>query len=447
MLVTDTRLRDALRAAPDVAAATGSTDPTVDVFSLERFDRRPSPASRRRRERATARAREPIASQRVLSVGGRAEGDLSLVLVLTVTLLGELDLLEAQLEYHLSAGVDHVVVGRLEASSDGVREELDRFARDGRHGRVSRRATIAARALSLRRRCDRARRRVDHRKRRRRVLVAERAVALEGSRADSASLHDGPGARSRLSSASRRDGSFDERMTVRPSLLVSRHAPGAAGVGPATGSPCASDTTIVDAVGTALRAAARVVSDRGLPVSAPQLGTGGGSCNPRTSLGRPSRPHSMRASARARFDGIPTSSSTTSRPGAACRRVACRGPSPARVPPRTTLGPWHDHAHDTDDRRRSQPCGRVRRGRRSGSRRTRSPHSRARGPNLESRATVLAACRPSAVATHAPQRGVGRCCSFGIEPRAQCEPSPATSLASECDWNKARRASVRGAIG
>ena len=34
VLVTDVRLRDALRAAPDVAAATGSTDPTVDVFSL-----------------------------------------------------------------------------------------------------------------------------------------------------------------------------------------------------------------------------------------------------------------------------------------------------------------------------------------------------------------------------------------------------------------------------
>ena len=50
------------------------------------------------------------------------------MLVLTVNQVGELDPVEAQLEYHLSAGVDHVVVGRLESSPDDVRERLSGFA-------------------------------------------------------------------------------------------------------------------------------------------------------------------------------------------------------------------------------------------------------------------------------------------------------------------------------
>ena len=185
------------------------------------------------------------------------------MLVLTVKLLGELDLLEAQLEYHLSAGVDHVVVGRLESSSDGVREKLDRFAATD----VTVESLVEPRSSAR-----------DHL---RRVAIERGAEWIIESDADEFWWPRGPSLSQVLEPIPPRyttvqalvrvfpprpgNGSFDERMTVRPSLLL------------ADG-----------------RKSLWTLSE---------------------SLGRPSRLHSMRASARARFDGIPTSSSTTSRPG------------------------------------------------------------------------------------------------------------------------------------
>lgn len=52
------------------------------------------------------------------------------MLVLTVNAGDDLDFLVAQIEYHLSAGVDHVVVGGVPPSSDAVQDRIQRFAPD-----------------------------------------------------------------------------------------------------------------------------------------------------------------------------------------------------------------------------------------------------------------------------------------------------------------------------
>lgn len=145
------------------------------------------------------------------------------MLVLTVKLLGELDLLEAQLEYHLSAGVDHVVVGRLESSSDGVREKLDRFAATD----VTVESLVEPRSSAR-----------DHL---RRVAIERGAEWIIESDADEFWWPRGPSLSQVLEPIPPRyttvqalvrvfpprpgNGSFDERMTVRPSLLLADTRP------------------------------------------------------------------------------------------------------------------------------------------------------------------------------------------------------------------------------
>lgn len=51
-------------------------------------------------------------------------------LVMTLLVKNEADILDAQLAFHLNAGVDHVIATD-HGSTDGTREILERYARDG----------------------------------------------------------------------------------------------------------------------------------------------------------------------------------------------------------------------------------------------------------------------------------------------------------------------------
>ena len=288
-LAVDTRLRDALRA---LRATTGLRAPAPGASALS-FARPASPTTRLRRRGVGARRDRRHRARRAARVDAleraararSSEAPLArparrlappMKLVMTLLARDEADVVDSWLAFHLNAGVDFVIATD-NRSQDGTTEVLERYARDGpgppdpRAGRGPAPGRVGDAHGPAR--GDRVRRGLGDQLRRGRVLVAARRLAPR-LLAAVPPRYGTVGAFLRIFvPAARATGPFAERMTVRFSALAPINDPASlykpirkvihrgASRDPAHArQPRARRQPV--------RAAPRLVPDRGLPLPA-----------------------------------------------------------------------------------------------------------------------------------------------------------------------------------